>query len=648
MSKFIKRLKLTLMAGIGLSSFVSMNAALELPSLFSDHMVLQRGVEVPVWGTADRGMLVEVAFGNHTVQVEVDETGAWEACLSPLSVGEADTLSIRLLNGESEVSALEYKDVLVGDVWVASGQSNMEWTMSNDARKDEFIPKADYPEIRFFKVPQTTSAKPQNDTDAQWALVSPDSVGGFSAVAYYFARNIHREEGIPVGVLESAWGGTPIEPWMSRQAILSIEETRERYESLESELTQEKIEENQSMVDRYWELVDEDYHGLEAGVGALDYDDSEWERMEMPQMLPLPDGAQQAIAWLRKSFVFPEGVETDSWELQLGKPSVVYSVYLNGNCVAKKIWHTQVPHHFELKPEWLLEGENQIAIRMLCMWNLGGFDPEGDSFALVSEDGAVEQSLEGEWKYSFGVDPELPKFQNYQSYPTTLFNGMIHPLIPYGIKGFIWYQGESNVGQEQVYAKAFPAMIQDWRNHWGSQLPFLYVELPNYADPGSDPVYVSWARQREAQAEALKLRQVGRACIIEQGNPKDIHPQNKFQVGYRLSLVARELAYGESVISTGPEIASWCVKNGKVHVSYDLHGSTLASETPDALTGFELAGKDGVFHPAKARIEGDQVVVSSKFVEEPKELRYAFSNSPVTTLFNAEGLPAVPYRSDSF
>jgi len=625
----------------------TMSAALKLPSLFSDHMMLQGGMSAPVWGTADAGAELSIEFAGSTVSTVVGDDGAWRIELPKMSAGEAGDMTLTLVVDGQNVESRVIHDVLVGDVWLASGQSNMEWVMANDARKDEFVPQAQYPDIRFFKVTHSIQAEAQDDVEGTWLIATPESVGNFSAVAYYFARNLHLEKRIPVGVLEAAWGGTPLEPWMSHDALMSVEDTRKQVEELGDELTAERIAYYQTQVDRFNEMLDEDFHGLDAGVCELDYDDSTWMDLDLPQLLQIPGGKEQAIAWLRKGFFLDEGASLEGWKISLGKPTMLYSIYVNGHCVAKKIWSTQEPHEYELDAAWLKPGENQIAMRLGCLWSTGGFDPLFPEQQVANEESGQTIALDNVWKYSWDVEPPLPVFKNCQEFPGTLYNGMINPLVSYGLKGFIWYQGESNVGREGMYAKAFPAMIQDWRKRWGQgDLPFLYTELPNYKNGNASNT--EWARLREAQSEALKLKNTARACIIEQGNPNDLHPKNKFEVGYRLSLLARELAYGDDVVANGPVLCCWEQDGEYVRVHYKLDGSKLASETPGELSGFELAGEDGVFHPAHAWIDGDEVLVSAEEVNEAKYLRYAWCNSPETTLFNAEGLPAIPYRSDEF
>jgi sialate O-acetylesterase len=443
---------------------------LSLASIFSDHMVLQRDLKLPIWGKAAPGAKVSIQLGDEKQETAADENGKWRVSVGPLKSG-GEPLELAVSSGDESV---RLTDVLVGEVWVASGQSNMEWYVATSKNPDKEIAAANWPQIRIIDVPNVTADEPAESFQTSgWQAVTPDSIKNFSAVAYFFGRDLHEKLSVPIGLIGANWGGTPMEAWTSREALESS-----------------------------------------------------------------PTFKDSAAA----------------------------------------------------------------------------------SFAPAASPEETAKRKE--------MAPHLP---------ARLFNGMLAPVIPYGIRGAIWYQGESNAGRYQQYAELSKIMITDWRNRWDQgEFPFLLVQLAAW-EPGG----ATWPPLREAQLETLQLPNTGMAVTIDIGDRTDIHPKDKQTVGKRLALAARALAYGEKGVQSGPIYRDMSVSDGKATLSFDSTGGGLMAE----LRGFEIAGEDGKYVPAKAAIEGNMVIVSSDAVAEPKMVRYNWAAYPDGNLYNAEGLPAVPFRS---
>jgi sialate O-acetylesterase len=440
-------------------------------SVFSDHMVLQRDMEVPLWGQAQPGTEVSVKLGDEVKQAKADDNGRWQVELDSRQSGGPHAIVVTA--GDDKVTL---SDVLIGDVWVAAGQSNMELPVKGVDNAEQEIAAADWPEIRFIDVPHQSADKPRDSfKTGGWQACTPQTIGGMTAVGYFFARDLHKQLHVPIGIVACDFGGTMMESWTSREALESSKTFRPLVESADAPPANEEI----------------------------------------------------AAARLAK------------------------------------------PHNN----------------------------------------------------------------------PAALFNGMTSTAIPYAIRGVIWYQGESNAGRHKQYAELSKLMIADWRAHWGQgDFPFLLVQLAGYEKGGDN-----WPLLREAQADTLEVPNTGMAIAIDVGNRNDVHPKNKQEVGRRLALVARAVAYGEDLVYSGPTYQGLTAKNGKARVAFDQIGKGLKAEGD--LKGFEIAGDDGKFVPATATIDGEQVVVSSDAVPEPTQVRYDWAAFPDGNLVNAEGLPAVPFRS---
>ncbi|MBN1155817.1 9-O-acetylesterase [candidate division KSB1 bacterium] len=629
-----------------------------LAGLFTDHMVLQRNMPIPIWGKADANGELLIQFKDQTKLVSADLNGRWRIDLEPEPAGGPFDMHI------IGIDTLKLTDVMVGDVWIASGQSNMEWPMSRVNHAEEEIDQADHFGIRLLSVPRKISFIPLEDTESDgWHVCSPRTVGNFSAVAYFFGREIHQTQDIPVGLINTSWGGTPAEAWMSEPALVDYPHYLEMIgggemastdpESLQVFYERLTTAYEKGMQDWLNFVIEHDQGMGEQPWFKADYDASDWHEIDVPGIWEDAEiGNYDGIIWFRKEIEVPASWRDDSLSLELGPIDDNDDTYLNGVLVGStQSYNTD--RVYRMAGERLRSGKNIIVVRVLDNTGNGGFWGKPEQMKLVSGKGDI-LPLAGTWTYKYGVNPELvppkgtmPRRPHYL--PTVLYNSMIYPLLPYAIRGAIWYQGESNAGAAYEYRSLFPAMIRNWRNDWAQgDFPFYYVQLANYRAVKEIPVESDWAELREAQLMTLELENTGMAVIIDIGEADDIHPRNKQDVGKRLALNARHHDYDEDIEYSGPIYKSHVVENDEVRLFFDHRGSGLVAKGEAKLKGFAIAGADRTFHWADARIEGESVVVSSPEVAQPVAVRYAWADNPICNLFNEEGLPASPFRTDDW
>ncbi len=623
-------------------------AKITLPKIFCDHMVIQREVVVPVWGWADVEESIEIVFKEKAYQTIADDNGEWSIELPSMKAGGPFEMQLNGANGTQVI-----KDIWIGDVWLCSGQSNMEWLVinSNDAKAE--IANAKDSKIRHFKVPLTTSYSPEADlVGGEWETCSPKTVDEFTAVGYFFARSLRAHHDVPIGLLNSSWGGSRIEPWMSSDAL--------GYESIESagkELkASSKIKEDKlrAFFKNKMGTIPTKDEGLINGAGlwaATDYDDTKWMTMELPGVWedrgwPKMDG----IVWFRKTVFLTEKEVGKGITLHLGKIDDSDITWMNGKVVGgmKNAWNEDRIYKVEAKD--LQIGKNVITIRIEDEGYNGGLYGKAESLAYHSSDQV--KSLAGEWKYKIAkVDLNLALAPNHT--PTLLYNQMIHPILKFPIKGAIWYQGESNAGGQDAidYRAEFPKMIEDWRQRWScGDFPFLFVQLANFLAPDLQPSQSDWAILRESQSKTLSVPNTGQAVIIDIGDADDIHPRNKQDVGLRLALAARHLAYQEELVYSGPVYKSMKIEGNQIRLQFKHEGSGLiAKDKYGYLKSFAIAGADQKFVWAKARLEGNEVIVWSDNIVKPVAVRYGWGNNPDdANLYNKENLPASPFRTDTW
>jgi sialate O-acetylesterase len=374
----------------------------------------------------------------------------------------------------------------------------------------------------------------------------------------------------------------------------------------------------------------------------------DWAKVEMPRLIKdFGIGDYEGMMWLRKKNILPASFSGKDLTINLGHPEMNYSLYFNGVEICKTIWNADPKQSYTIPAKFVKNGENVISLRMAMLWTGGGLNPPAENIYLTNGESKI--SLSGNWLYKKDVEPSMPKVHNYHYYPSLLYNAMINPLIPYGIKGFLWYQGEANDSTAYNYRKLFPMMITDWRQRWHQgNLPFLYVQLANYKKIRPVPSESEWAELREAQTMALLQPNTGMACTIDIGEAESIHPLNKQEVGRRLALIANKQVYKQDCIAAGPMYKSFRVVGNSIRISFINTGSRLSTKDGKGVAGFAITGNDKQFYWAKAVIEGDEVVVTSDKVLEPVAVRYAWADNPVCNLINSEGLPAVPFRTDSW
>ncbi len=622
------------------------HADVRMPRLIDDGMVLQRDTQVSVWGWAEAGEDVVVTFQGRDYTTKANSDGDWQVVLPKLQPGGPYTMTVTGNN------TLKLNNILVGDVWLASGQSNMElnFTRTKPLYEEE-INTAHFPEIRWFKVPNRYQFKyPEKDLEGgEWVSVSRETISQLATVPYFFAKHLHQHREIPIGIVHAALGGSPVEAWLSEEALKKFpEHLAEGKRFRDDDLIERITAADQARGDAWRQARDEQDPGFKDGEALWarpGLDDSDWPVMTMPGFWggDTPNG----VWWLRKTITVPDNWAGKPAFLELGRMVDADMVYLNGERVGVT-WYQYPPRWYPLPEGVLKAGENVIAVRLTSEMGQPGL-VEDRAYELRWQGNSID--LTGDWRVKQGaaLQPlQPPTFIRWK--PMGLFNGKIAPLTNYKLKGVIWYQGESNVGRAEEYAELFPTLIKDWRQQFDqSDLPFLFVQLPNYLEHKPQPGDSDWARLREAQASALALPHTAMAVVIDLGEWNDIHPLNKKPVGDRLALAARAIAYNQDIVYSGPLYRDMEIKGNKVTLSFDHLGSGLASCNGESLAEFAIAGKERGFVWAEARIVNGKVEVWSDKINKPVAVRYAWADNPhQANLCNREGLFASPFRTDSW
>lgn len=645
---------------------------LKLASIFTDHMVLQQQTESPVWGKAapNQKITVTTSWDKLSRQVVTDATGAWKAELKTPVAGGPYSITVKA--GKKEV--VQLTDVMIGEVWICSGQSNMEWRVKNDIRNmNAEIAAAKHPHLRMITVEKQTSMRPADDcrVEGGWKVCSPETVGDFSAVAYFFGREILQSQNVPVGLISTSWGGTLAEVWVDGESLEQMPYFSEYVKNLRSmpndpaEL--EKL--YQQHLSNWLDELNTADPGVENGRllwAEKEFNDAGWYDFPVPGMVQTVGMTQKnGVFWFRKEVEIPASWQGKELTLKLGSIDDDDFTYFNGVLVGKtEGWMT--PREYRVPAELVKAGKAVVAIRVLDTGGLGGLGTAKENFRLSCSAGVID--ISGNWKARFSLALNevsiMPRrFEGNMNEPTVLYNAMIHPIIDYSVKGAIWYQGESNAGRARQYRELLPLLIQSWRTKFGHNFPFYIVQLANYMQTVNEPAESAWAELREAQLNTLHLNNTGLAVTIDIGEANDIHPRNKQDVGLRLALNARATTYGENIPFSGPLYRSYEINGSTISLSFDhtdggLQALDKASQSGDAggqlqargaqLKGFAIAGVDKKFYWAEAKIVGDKIVVSSPQVAFPVAVRYAWADNPVCNLYNGAGLPASPFRTDSW
>lgn len=623
----------------------------KLHSLLSDGMVLQRNTNVLIWGMAGSGEEIRVTFLGQTYNAAADADGHWRVALEKLEPGGPYEMTI---SAESQETVIH--DILIGDVWVLGGQSNMELPVRRtlDVLAEE-VASVNLPFIRQFAVPQTYNFHiPQQELHGgQWIAATPEDVLSFSAVGFFFAKELHEKYQVPIGLIHAAVGGTPIEAWISERTLRDIGGYEAVLEQCKDDGYVSETKHRDEERNRIWysHLNDTDL-GLKEGWFRSSCDTSDWGDIEVPGSW---SGGRLAsvhgAVWFRREFDMPASMLDDEILLKLGTIVDADDTYINGVCIGNT-GYMYPPRRYPVPKGLLKPGRNTIAVRMISTQNTGAF-VQDMPYKLVA--GRQELDLRGTWKYRIGTVTEALESQTFFQYmPSGVYNSMIAPLRDYPIKGILWYQGESNTGRPAGYSDLFACLVQDWRRNWGSgEIPFIYAQLANLGE--EDDSQVNWAELREEQRKALTVPNTAMAVTIDVGEYNDLHPQDKKTVGQRLALCARKLAYGEEqLVYSGPMFKNMERTVGAnaaddaiaIALHFDHVGSGLTTRGGGELQGFAVCGADGRFFPADAVIFGDTVIVKHDDIRQPVHVRYAWSNNPArANLCNREGLPASPFST---
>lgn len=606
-------------------------------------MVLQRGKIDTIWGWSDPGDKIQVQIAGKTASAIAGTDRRWEVKIHPPRVGGPYTMTIR---GRQTV---ELHNVLVGDVWLCGGQSNMQVSLGYAKNGEEEVKAANYPQIRFFTVAAQVSYHHADMPDGSWKVVSPETAGKVSAVAYYFARRVQEQIHIPIGIVVDALGGTPAEAWTSAAALRPLKDFDIPLAELDKFAAANAPEYGNYIMHWY----DEYDIGLKRNWAAADFDDSAWKPADLPggfTELGVPD--TPAVVWFRKEIVLPETIPAGRSLIFLGSIERMDTVYINGKEVGASAW-VENPRVYFIPDGVLKPGKNLVAIRVLKTKPDGGFLAKPDALHLTLGD-KTSIPLAGQWKAQLSVDARPPHpmplgYENWPVLPSVLYEGMLKPIAPLSITGALWYQGEQNSDRGFQYRKILPVMIADWRQLFGQgDFPFYIVSLPAFQHRSPTPTTDGWAETRESQAlTAASVRNSCLAVTIDTGDPDNIHPKEKRPVGERLAFCALAKPYHKKVVYSGPTLASVKRVPGSIRLRFAHADGGLIVKGPK-LEEFAIAGDDHKWYWADARIEGNTVVVSSPSVPNPREVRYAWQSNPAATLFNGAGLPAGPFRTDNW
>ncbi len=636
-------------------------AKITLPAFFTDNMIVQQHSVMTLFGKAkpNKKVTVETDWNSQRIQTLSDKEGNWEVRLATPAAGGPYTISI------SDGKKLVLKNVMAGEVWFCSGQSNMEMPLAGWGKIKNYeqeIAAAEYPQIRLFQVKKHTSITPVSpfrveSNNGGWQECSPTTVPEFSSLAYLYARSLHKRLNIPVGVIDCTWGGTPAEGWTSADGLRNVMGFQDCIKQLEAlGYDRNRIMDAYGREQNLWKTelakVDKGIKGGRPQWIATDLDDSGWSDMNLPAYwesrgLPGFDG----IVWFRKSVDIPAGWAGKELSLNPGMIDDEDIIYWNGEQIAEGGGYN-VQRHYTVPARLVKEGKNLLAIKVSDNGGEGGIAGEAKDMNIACNGKSV--SLAGNWKYNIGCSladmPPAPVYPESSSYPTALFNGMVNPLLSYPIKGVIWYQGCHDVGQAPQYECQFPALILDWRAKFGiPDMPFYFVQLANYLERKDVQQESSWAALREAQSKALHLPNTGMVVNIDLGEANDIHPKNKQEVARRLAAISLAETYGQDIPAHAPFYDNYTVgEDNKVRISFTLPENGEPFMPNKDIKGFTIAGPDRVFYPAQAFTDGDKVVVGAPQVKVPVAVRYGWADNPECTLRTASDLHVAPFRTDNW
>lgn len=677
----MKTLRFVLLIPLSLILLTPLRADVKLPAIFSDHAVLQKAKVVPIWGKADPGEAVKVTLNGAKFETKAGADGKWKGTLdlSAMAQGPFELT----VEGKNK---LVVNDVVVGEVWVCSGQSNMEFQLKNVDDAATEIPVSANPLLRQFLVTKNSTPILQEDCKGTWIPAGPETSGSFTAVGYYFGKKLQQELKTPVGLIHSSWGGSAAEAWISEPTLDKNPDLKAKKDLMLVDIKSlpQRLQDYQASYTA-WEAKHNRQDkpvGKPEDYAGVNVDTSTWKTVTMPGLLSKAGLPDSGAVWIRRKItIAPENANISGY-IENGIVSQFDTVYWNGERIGGttiKAPGINAPRRYGLNAKFVKAGDNILAIRIFNPVGEAGINAEKVNFR------AAGIPLAGEWqaKAEFELPPiaaaakaEYPapivKLVDPQHWPACLYNGMIHPIVPYAIAGATWYQGETNAGRAFQYRTTFPTLIEDWRALWAQgNFPFYWCQLANFTPKQNAPGDSNWAELREAQTMTLKLDKTGQAILIDIGEEADIHPRNKRTVGDRLALIALAQTYGQkNVVFSGPLYQSMTVEGDKIRLQFKYADGGLvarpvpATYVPRSLTpkevplvrnspqseleGFAICGEDKQWKWANAKIEQGSVVVSSPEVPKPIAVRYAWQNNPTCNLYNKAGLPAVPFRTDDF
>ena len=620
----------------------TMLANVSLPKFFSSHMVLQRDAPITIYGWATAGKTVKISFNNKTLQAKVNANGEWSANFEKLPAGGPYKMMI------SEDNQINFDDIYIGDVWFCSGQSNMGWKLEDALNGKEELSKANFDKIKLLQVSRTMAGTPQKDIEkGEWKTCSPENAEGFSAVAYFFGRNLYQDYNIPIGLINSSWGGTRIEDWIG-------EDVMGKHEASKKVIAEMKNIDFSTLLTNY----NRDFKAWEEKADKLDvgttekwfqdaYDKSKWKPLAVPTLWETAKiTPSDGVVWVSRTFeLAAKDIAQAELQLSIGRIDNEDVTYINGKVVGEsKV--KDLDRLYKIPTNAFVAGKNTITMRIKNTGDIGGFRSAAEAIYLQTATQKIQ--LAGEWKHEIGTKTieEVPLRQHPNLYPTSLYNGMVAPFFGIKIKGIIWYQGESNMRNAVEYADLFKGMISDWRKKWNADYPFIFAQLPNHANQKQ-----LWPTVRESQAKALELPNTAMAVLIDVGTDDNIHPIHKQVVGKRMATIAGSLTYGKKDMTvSAPSFDSSKVEGNTIIVSFK-NGTFASNTAKSGITGFMVAGADKKFHAATAVLQADMksIKVSSDKVSDPKEVRYLWDDAPgKVMLFNKEGLATAPFRTDNF
>ena len=632
-----------------------LQAKVVLPSVFTDNMVLQQKTDITFYGdaTKNKQLTVKTGWNGKEYHTEADGQGKWSLKIPTPAAGGPYEITF------SDGKKLQLKNVMIGEVWFCSGQSNMEMPVAGWGKVmnyEQEIAEAAYPAIRLFQVKKNTSLAPLKEVESTlggWQECSSATVPEFSALAYFYARALWKELNVPIGVIDCTWGGTPAEAWMNHETLRQVMGFREEMDKLERlGFDPNRMEQAYSEERAHWQsLFTEKDKGMENGKlcwTAPSLSEEDWQTISLPgywegKGLKDFDG----IIWFRRSLEIPAEWAGKPLTLRLGMIDDEDITYFNGVEIARGAGY-MTPRTYTIPAKLVKAGKAVLAVRVSDFGGEGGIHGKAEDLYVEADGKRI--SLAGDWKYRIGLSltgfPPAPISPvQSSSYPTVLFNAMVKPWTAFPIKGVIWYQGEANVGRSEQYGDLFPALITDWRRQWRSDFPFYFVQLANFMESKKIQPDSEWAALREAQTKALKLDQVGMAVTIDIGLADDIHPKNKQEVGRRLALLALAGSYGKNVSSSAPVFQNYIIKGDKMELDFGQKqdGFKIKDTT---LKGFTIAGPDRVFYSAEAMVQNGKIIVSSPKVSVPLAARYGWADNPDCNLYGENGLPVAPFRTD--